>query len=310
MPQLKRLDSECDKGSINFDDIKTLGECKKKQHEEENKHGHFEEEEEKEKYEEDEEDDDEESGEKRRRGAKRRKERREKHGREQRGERKGKEGEEEEEEGNPFEQSVAVPQGYMGFNWNNLQVARAYSRRMKRGYERHCEDGLREALTSIPNVAYNLGGHTVTITSAWEGGLFEFVSAYISPVCDTPQQLLIAAYRDGEQVHNTTLVLDMSRTIPFRPRWRDIDALSFSSGLISMYGGQKPLGKTIFALDDIVLVGEDEAEVVKREVLAAFKKENERLRSENSDLNQRVEREDKRIEMLEKSFSELKKRIL
>lgn len=158
-----------------------------------------------------------------------------------------------------------------------------------------CEFGLKNSVSSIYNVAVNLDGKPSIITSSTNKGLFSFVSGLFTAVCDSPQQLFVEAFRDGKVIYNSTLVITNSKALQFTPLWSDIDKLSFTTCLPNPYGTPVAAGNTIFAIDDLQIVQDSEANILYERM----EKELTQLREEN-----------KRIENLEKAVSELKKRIV
>ena len=210
---------------------------------------------------------------------------------------------------------TVIPNGYQGFNWNGLQVVdvQQYSSRV---WDYECSDGLTNSLVSLENVALNLKGSTVNITSS-NGGLFSFNSAFLTAVCPSPQVLSIFGLRGGSQVYNVTLVLTDSLPIPFTPHWDDIDTLFFSSSIVNSFGVtlSTPVD-TFFAIDDIILVADSEANLVMRSLNERLEQQNKRATEENEKLSKKIsemsEENNKlrnKIESFEETLNELKKRI-
>ena len=293
VPFLSRLDSEFNKGAINFDDI-YVAQPKHEGDKHEGDDGH--------KHDDDDDDD--------------------KH-------KRRKEGEKEEQ----VEVSHApIKSGYQGFDWSGLEVVdvdQHVRRKHRHNWQRECSRGLMNSLISLDNVAVNLGGEKVKITSSCNG-LFSFKSAFFTAVCSSPQKLFISALRGGEELFNVTIILTDSLPIAFSPHWNDIDTLVLTSSLLNPFGGPvTPEGKTIFAIDDIILVPDFEVNLVMNTlndlILQQSKKmgevidENKRLRAkvdvlggmteENKRMVEENEKMKNKVNSFEEVLNDLKKRI-
>ena len=177
---------------------------------------------------------------------------------------------------------VPIPKGYQGFNWNGLEVVdvdqhnKRYHNDWLQDWDNECSRGLKNSLVSLDNVALNFEGGIVNITSS-EGGLFSFNSAFLTAVCPSPQQISICGFSGGNQIYNVTLVLS-DLTVPFTPHWDDIDTLIFSSSIINQFGVSiSPRVKTIFAIEDIVLVPDSEFNLMKRSLNDLRQEQNKRM---------------------------------
>ena len=224
-----------------------------------------------------------------------------------------------------------IPQGYQGFNWSGLEVVDVdqYNRKRHRDWDHECSRGLENSLVSLDNVAVNFEGGIVNITSS-EGGLFSFNSAFLTAVCPSPQQISICGLRGGNQIYNVTLVLSDSLPVPFTPHWNDIDTLLFSSSIINQFGVSiSPRIKTFFAIDDIILVPDSEANLLMNSINERFEQQNKRteevvvenkkMAEENAKLRMRVDalgeiaeenvKLRSKLDTFEEALNELKKRI-
>lgn len=114
-----------------------------------------------------------------------------------------------------------LPNGHKGLNWNYLL---AVDNQQYRG------PGYVNGMISPHAVAYNSSGHPVTI-SALPGQYFDFVGGYFSVAWEKAQgeELLLKAYRDGQEVASHVLSLSYLGAVYLDADLRSIDRLDLTT---------------------------------------------------------------------------------
>ena len=137
-----------------------------------------------------------------------------------------------------------VPSDYEGYDWVNFAVVD--TNRHPHKISRSCAERLKNALVSPDNVIINIEGAPASISSP-SGNAFNFVSAHITAVCLSPQQMRVTGFRDHVQVYSANLVLS-EKPLFFAPHWKECDRVEFASYLPGNVNGE-----TTFALDSVSL---------------------------------------------------------
>jgi len=116
----------------------------------------------------------------------------------------------------PGDESDVVANGYAGLNWDNLGAIRA---------DAYPGSGFETGVVSPGNVAYNLYGATVTVSSA-DGNAFDFVGAYFTSAW-LEQELAFDGLRGGELLYTsaTSFVIDTATPLWVQLDWSGIDTL-------------------------------------------------------------------------------------
>jgi hypothetical protein len=198
--------------------------------------------------------------------------------------------------------------GYQGFNFANLYAVNPANGLPSPLTSAQCSIGLNNSLTSFNNVAVNLNGGVVTVTSAQaKNGLFCFISGYFTAVCDSPQILTFTGSRKGVAVYNGTIEIQKSYTIPFAPYWQDIDTLTISSALPGTL--VIPGGSTVFAIDDLLVQVDNQAIAIMAELGKRIEDQDEQMRNTIEQMRKENEQMRQENQEFKRALDELKKRL-
>jgi len=122
---------------------------------------------------------------------------------------------------NPY----AIPNGYGGLNWNNLNVLQA-------SHSLYTNTGYRHGLVSGSYVAYNLQGNPAGALAVSSATTFDFNSAYLTAAWSKNLNIDVQGFRNGSLLYTQTIVVSDEAATLFNFNYLGIDQLKFVS-----YGG-------------------------------------------------------------------------
>ena len=136
-----------------------------------------------------------------------------------------------------------IPNGYEGFDWNNLTVENG-STRVGTGYQ--------PGTVSPSNIAFNDDGNPASITSAAPFNLYGF---YLTAAWYDGLEIVVTGLRNGTLVAGDEAELFPSATAPtlFVLNWNDIDEVEFVSTGGKLHPGYVSGSGEEFALDNLMV---------------------------------------------------------
>lgn len=140
---------------------------------------------------------------------------------------------------------VIIPLGYRGLNWTNFATFNAST---------YVTSGYRTVLTSIPNVAYNGNGNSMTIAVGPSASVksFSIQSFIVAAAWRNNLQLSLVGYRGSAITYNLTMTLNPTPKILLPLHWDNMHrmTLATSGGTVAGYGNNG----TQIGIDNVCLL--------------------------------------------------------
>ncbi len=136
--------------------------------------------------------------------------------------------------------SPTIPNGYEGFNWDNLGVLHA---------ENLIGDpsGYMNSVVSGDYVAFNGDGNS----AAFSGDTFNLIGAHFTAAWRNGLLVEVTGFRAGAPVYGTRFTVDTTGPLWVEFNWGHIDQVRFASSGGVLAFDERPTGGTQFAMDNL-----------------------------------------------------------